>query len=246
MMPQVTIYCYREGALPFQRGYAVIAVDVIRATTTLATAVSKGRRCFPVASREAANQLSARLSNPLLAGELGGVLPPGFEINNSPAELNRRTDTFRPLILLSSSGTRLIDRCREHDAVYLACLRNFRPAADCVAGQHSDVAIVGAATRGEFREEDQICAAWIAQHLLGKGFAPADHETEAVINRWAPGSIEGVLNSASADYLIRSGQGRDLEFVLSHIADLEHACFLDGNEVVEAGAPNRQFAAAQG
>src|ERR1017187_2000053 len=102
MRPSVVIDCFPESAPRYNHGYAIVAVDVIRATTTIATAVSLGRRCFPVASREAAWGLSAGLHNPLLAGELGGVVPAGFEMDNSPAELAQRTDNSRPLILLSS------------------------------------------------------------------------------------------------------------------------------------------------
>src|SRR5262245_49992198 len=68
----------------YGEGYAIVAVDVIRATTTAVTGVALGRRCFPVPSLEAAVPLAARLDNPLLVGELGGNMPHGFHMNNSP------------------------------------------------------------------------------------------------------------------------------------------------------------------
>jgi len=48
-----------------------------------------------------------------------------FEVNNSPAEIAMRTDIERPLVLLSSAGTKLIHAARENDVTYLACFRNY-------------------------------------------------------------------------------------------------------------------------
>jgi 2-phosphosulfolactate phosphatase len=127
-------------------------------------------------------------------------------------------------------------------------MANFSPsrigatAAKQVAEHHSRVAIIGAGSRGTFREEDQICCAWIADHLMEMGFAAGNSETLALVKRWPVGSIEGIMSSASSDYLLRSGQGRDLEFVLSHVADLDKAYALDGDEIIEAGTRESEFA----
>src|SRR5207245_2446733 len=44
----VVIASFQEDAEINRDGYAVVAIDVIRATTTAITAVAAGRRCFPV------------------------------------------------------------------------------------------------------------------------------------------------------------------------------------------------------
>ena len=100
----VVIDCFPESVRHYREGYALVAIDVIRATTTAVTAVNMGRRCFPAPSIEIALPLAARLNNPLLVGELGGNMPYGFDMNNSPAEMAHRDDLMRPMILLSSSG----------------------------------------------------------------------------------------------------------------------------------------------
>src|SRR5438552_9334158 len=126
MRKTVVIDCFPESLVSYRKGYAIVAVDVIRATTTAVTTVALGRRCFPVPSLDAAVPLAARLTNPLLVGELGGSMPYGFDLNNSPAALESRTDTHRPMILLSSAGTRLVCAGEESQAMYAACLRNYR------------------------------------------------------------------------------------------------------------------------
>lgn len=232
MKYSVVIDCFPESVRRYRRGYAIVAVDVIRATTTIATAIAMGRKCFPVPTLEAAHQVSARLRNPLLAGEVGGVIAPGFEINNSPAELAMRNDISRPLVLLSSSGTKLVHMVRATKAAYIACFRNFEFLANSLVGRHSRIAIIGAGSRGEFRQEDQMCCAWIAEHLIDSGYFTANKETAAIVERWRRMSPSAILSSPSAKYLMRSGQRKDLDFILAHIADLDWEFTIQGDEVV--------------
>jgi 2-phosphosulfolactate phosphatase len=231
----VVIDCLPESALRYREGYAIVAIDVIRATTTLITGVALGRRCYAAPSVEAAEALAARLEGALLAGEVGGSMPCGFELTNSPAALAARPDIERPMVLVSSSGTRLIHNARGCDAIYLACFRNYRAAAAQLAGRHRRIALIGAGTRSEFREEDQMCCAWIAALLLGAGYRAADAATREMVARWRSAPPEACRQSRSAAYLARTGQLADLEFVLSHVADLDAAFPVDNERVVRLG-----------
>ena len=104
----VSICCFEEGPIEYVDNAALVAVDVIRATTTAVTAIAMGRECHLAPTLHAAFDKASRLSNALLAGEIGGDMPPGFDLSNSPAELAVRSDVSRPLVLLSSTGTRLM------------------------------------------------------------------------------------------------------------------------------------------
>src|SRR5690242_2392437 len=120
MQKTVVIDCFPESANHYLNGYAIVAIDVVRATTTAITAVASGRRCFPVPTLEAAFALAKRLRDPLLAGEQRGAMPPGFHINNSPSDIIARWDVERPLIQLSSSGTKLCNEAAKCSATFLA------------------------------------------------------------------------------------------------------------------------------
>ena len=48
--PTVVIDCFPESAKKYRDSHAIVAVDVIRATTTVVTAVSLGWECFPTQS----------------------------------------------------------------------------------------------------------------------------------------------------------------------------------------------------
>ena len=232
MRNRVVIDCFQENPEFLRDGYAVVAIDVIRATTTAITAVATGRRCFPVPSVEAAKLVQRELPNALLAGEVAGHLPEDFEVNNSPVEIAMRRDFERPLILLSSSGTKLIHAARESDFTYLACFRNHSTLSRHLIAHHSNVALVGAGTRGEFREEDQICCAWIARELIDAGYEPENERTSSIVERWGTAAADACLCSRSAEYLLKSGQTMDLDFTLEHVDDLPHVFMMKDGEVV--------------
>lgn len=233
MRKTVVIDCFPESIETYRDGYAIVAVDVIRATTTAVTSVALGRKCFPSPTLEAAVPLAARLPNPLLVGELGGSMPYGFDLNNSPADLESRTDIHRPMLLLSTSGTKLICGAVSSQAMYVACLRNYSATISYLAAHHPTIAIIGAGSRGEFREEDQLCCAWIAEGLLAAGYEAQDERTLAIIEQWRGAPVDAIVDGKSAEYLRKSDQSRDLEYVLTHIDDLDEVYRYEGGQVIK-------------
>lgn len=231
MRKTVVIDSFPESVSRYRQGWAVVAVDVIRATTTAITAAAAGRRCFPAPDIDTAKQIAAQLPGALLAGESSGSMPVGFEMDNSPAQLFARTDVYRPLVLVSSSGTRVIHAAANCDAAYLSCFRCHSATAAYLAGRHSRIAVIGAGTKGEFREEDQMCCAWIADALMLRGFQPGNLPTIEIAERWRDSPAHACLCSRSVDFLRRTGQLRDLDFILSHIDDLAAVFPVIGGEV---------------
>ncbi|MGI8827385.1 MAG: 2-phosphosulfolactate phosphatase [Chloroflexota bacterium] len=228
----VAIDCFVESVGNYDETWTIVAVDVIRATTTAVTAVALGRRCFPVPAVESVECVASGLTDPLLAGELGGNMPYGFHINNSPADVVARDDIHRPMILLSTSGTRLLCSAGESRVAFAACLRNVRAQAEYLAHRHDRVAIIGAGARGEFRKEDQMCCAGIAELLLQQGYRPVNSRTCEIVERWSGASVSDIASGKSAEYLVRTGQTKDLEFVLGHIDDLEDVYAYRDGELV--------------
>jgi phosphosulfolactate phosphohydrolase-like enzyme len=91
-----------------------------------------------------------------------------FEAPNMEDELER------PMILLSTSRTRLIAEAGTHGRAFAACLRNARAQADHLAAQGVSVHLLGADSRGKFRDEGRLCCARIARVLVERVYAPAD------------------------------------------------------------------------
>jgi 2-phosphosulfolactate phosphatase len=229
----VAIDAFASSAAKYA-GRTIVAIDVIRATTMAVTALAVGRRCLVARDVDDALAIRRHLGDALLAGEVAGDKPPEFDINNSPVELVEReeVDPDRPLVIVSSSGADLmLEANRQTEDTYVACLRNVSAVARHLAERDDDVTLIGAGSRGEFREEDQLCCAWIAERLVQAGFEPATDRTQAIIDRWRDSSIDDIETSNSVGYLRRSGQLRDLDFIASHVDDLDLVTSMQGNEL---------------
>lgn len=229
MSRTVVINHLPAAADKYRATHAIVAVDVIRATTTATTALHLGREVYVARDSDEAFVLAEDLLDPLLVGELGGNVPYGFHMSNSPVQVSALagvpSGTFtkmdRPIVLVSSSGTALMLNAQGSEAVYLACLRNFRAVASYIAGRHDKIAVIGAGTRGVFRREDQVACSWLAEILIGSGYLAEDDRTAELVTKWSGADVKIIRTGRSAEYLRETGQVHDLEFVLHHVDDLD-------------------------
>lgn len=166
-----------------ERSVCVI-VDVLRASSTIATILSRDcPEVVPAASVEDARRIGAALPGHILCGEAGGLPPEGFTYGNSPSEFSRLDLVGRPVILATSNGTRVLAAVAERaPAVLVGCLLNrtaaARAAIDIAARDGLDIAVVcSAAHRGAtFVLEDALGAGAIAAAALdlSPDLAPSD------------------------------------------------------------------------
>jgi 2-phosphosulfolactate phosphatase len=134
--------------------------------------------------------------------------------------------------MLSSSGTALLaELANATTPAFVACFRNSAATAAALGEISAPIALIGAGSRGNFREEDQMGCAWVARSLVSEGFSPSDPITSEVIERWANEPAAAASVSDSVGYLRSSGQLRDFSFILDHVDDLDLVCRLDGREV---------------
>jgi 2-phosphosulfolactate phosphatase len=140
-----------------------IVVDVLRATSTIAQALTSGyRRVLCCAEIEEARALRAEIPDSLVGGERNAVQIEGFDVGASPREfLERRADT---LILSTTNGTRaVLEAARRCNEVLLGSLLNLEAVARTVQGR--DTVIVCAGFQGAFALDDAYCAGRIVQLL---------------------------------------------------------------------------------
>jgi len=78
--------------------------------------------------------------------------------------------------------------------------------------------------------------AWVAEQLVASGYFPETEATSQYISHWSGKSPEEVRGGRSAAYLNQSGQEVDLEFVLSHIDDLDTVPSLVNGGLISAAA----------
>ena len=102
------------GAVP--AGVCAVAIDVLRATTTLAVARLNGAaRIAPFATPAEALAFRGRTPGALACGEREGRIVEGFDLGNSPGEFTRERVNGKPLAFASTNGSLALlaaSRCR--------------------------------------------------------------------------------------------------------------------------------------
>jgi len=233
----VAIDFFPEAAYRYLNYDAIVCVDIIRATTTLVTSVARGRKTFAAESRAEAQRIASTLTDPIIAGEDETGAPNGYDLPNSPYQVGRRKDIWRPLILVSSYGTKLIANALDCEAVYVASLRNMTATAETLAEEgYERIAILGACSGGQHRCEDQLAAARLGKLLRARGYSPNARNTVTAIQRWSEADTELIRLGRSAESLRLTEQGDDLEYIMSHVDDVDVACATTGAEVHSAGS----------
>jgi 2-phosphosulfolactate phosphatase len=142
-----------------------IVVDVVRATSTIAQALSAGyRRVLCVPEIEQARALRADLADSIVGGERDAVRIDGFDAGASPREfLKPRAET---LILSTTNGTRTIVTAAERcDEVLVGSLLNLGAVVRAAAERGEDVAVICAGYKGAFAFDDAYCAGRFVQAL---------------------------------------------------------------------------------
>jgi 2-phosphosulfolactate phosphatase len=195
-------------------GAVVVAIDVLRATTTAITALAHGARAvLPVAEPEAVREARAGFApgETLLGGERHGRPLPGFDLGNSPAEYQPEVVSGKTVILTTTNGTRLLARCGRAAQVALGALVNAGAVADWLSGWPGKAVVACAGRAGGFSLEDTVCAGLIVNRLgpgweLGRGAAAALGLYGAY--REDPG--RALAESPHGRYLCEIGLGADL------------------------------------
>lgn len=149
-----------------------IAVDVLRATTTIATALSAGAEAVQVfSSMDELMQVSEQWppEQRLRAGERGGAKVTGCDLGNSPLDCTPELMQGRRLFISTTNGTRCLERIQGAETVLTAALVNRAAVVDYLLLHRPEtVWIVGSGWEGSFSLEDTVCAGAIAQLLADR------------------------------------------------------------------------------
>jgi 2-phosphosulfolactate phosphatase len=196
------------------RDATVLVVDVLRASTTIITALGNGcEAVVPVRDPDDARR-RAGARDVLLAGERRGEPIPGFDLGNSPVEVTGERVRGKTVVFTTSNGTRALLAARGARAIGVAALVNLSAAADWARRGGGDVVIVCAGERGTRSLEDLVCAGLLAERLAGgiPGAVLTDAASEAVALARRYGAEVGRLreDSSWARHLASSGRAHDV------------------------------------
>jgi hypothetical protein len=238
---RVTIDAFPESAARHARREALVAVDVITASTTMVTAAALGRPVFPALDLVGGLNLARLLGAPHVASDDPKAQTKARPTIVSLSDVARET-CRAPLVVGGADGARLLASASGNRNVYVACLRNLSATAAHLAASHSDVVIVAAGHDGQARYDDEIAAAHLARRLVDAGFECTDGETADIVKRMGDADLGLAGLGRSASTLRRQGRHRDVDFVLEHVDDLPLVCaYAQGTVAVldTEGRPHR-------
>ncbi len=200
------------------RGRAALVIDVIRATSCVASALAAGAKAiYPAASIQSARRTRAELpsdNDALLCGERGGVVIPGFDLGNSPREFSPEAVGGKTLVMTTTNGTGALVGAAAADRTFAVSFLNLS-ATVREARKSAAVQIVCAGKEGRFSLDDGLCAG-AAVLALSKGRGgDVELSDEALamaeIARRRRPSAEFFRRCEAGRALLPVGRGADLE-----------------------------------
>ncbi len=148
-------------------GRAVVVFDVLRATTTIVSALAAGAREVRIFSAldEARHAAAAGESARLLCGERDCLPPPGFDLGNSPGDFTAARVAGKTIFMCTTNGTRAIVAASGAARLFAGALLNASAVAKALVLLGIDVTLLCAGTRGTIAPEDLIGAGAVLDAL---------------------------------------------------------------------------------
>ena len=185
-----------------------IAVDVLRATSTMATVLAAGGEAVQVFSDlDQLMTVSEQWPSDkrLRAGERGGAKVAGFELGNSPLDCTAELVAGKRLFISTTNGTRALQRIQNAPIVLAAALINRAAVVKfLLEKQPETVWIVGSGWEGSYSLEDTVCAGAIAHSIWQQTNCPLEDisgndevvSAIALYSQWQ-NDLLGLLHKAS-------------------------------------------------
>jgi 2-phosphosulfolactate phosphatase len=194
-------------------GCAAVVFDVLRATSTMVTALSHGAAgVWPARSIEEARALKERRPGALLGGERHGEKIAGFDLGNSPLEYGENV-RGREIISTTTNGTIALRAAENAERVLAASLLNNGAVAEHLAAQAPrGILLVCAGTFREAALEDILAAGMLISLL--PGCVPGDSAQLALaLYRQEAHDLAGALRRGkNGRALIAKGREAEVEW----------------------------------
>lgn len=144
-----------------------IMVDALRASTTITLALNNFNEIIPCFTPEEAFELKKEI-NGIIAGERSGKRVEGFDVGNSPKDVENYDTDIETLILTTSNGTRIL---KDMDStVLVGSMVNAKAVGyKSVEIAENEIDVVMAGYKGNFALEDFLAAGeilyWVCDRL---------------------------------------------------------------------------------
>lgn len=228
------VYHTPEEAPADQVPDCAIAIDVLRATTTIAAAFQAGAEAVQVFSDlDRLIQVSEQwpADRRIRAGERGGERVEGCDLGNSPLDHSRDLTQGRRLFMSTTNGTRCLERIQHSPLVMTAALTTRQATVKALLSKQPEtVWLVGSGWEGSYSLEDTVCAGAIVHSLIdqtGLSFKELAGNDAAIASvslflQWQGQLLELMRHATHGQRLLKQHQ----------LADLEYCAQLDVSDMV--------------
>jgi 2-phosphosulfolactate phosphatase len=199
-----------------------VVIDVLRATTTIATALAAGAEAVQAFS-QIDELLKVSDSWPaekrVRVGERGGSKVEGFDLDNSPLNCTAERVENKRLFLTTTNGTRALQRVADAPIVITAAMINCQSVVKYLTEKKPEtVWLVGSGWEGGYSLEDTVCAGAIAQYLKKNADFKLEIGNDEVIaaitlyQQWYTDLLGLFHRSSHGQRLLRLGCDEDLKY----------------------------------
>ena len=199
----------------------VVIIDVLRATSTIATALYNGARCvIPVDSVTRCMEIGRQIEG-ITAGERDGQIAEGLEYGNSPFEYPREFIDGKTLVLTTTNGTRLLHMALEKGAkeIITGSFPNLSVVCSHLVERQQNVILGCAAWKDRVNFEDMLFAGAVISNI-GHHFSincDSSHLASGTYER-AKKDLFGFMKKNNASHyhrLMNYGLEKDIRYCLA-------------------------------
>ena len=198
--------------------HCAVVIDVLRATTTIATALHGGAEAVQAFSNMDLLRSESEKwpkNKRLRAGERGGKQLEGCDLGNSPLDCTPPLVKGKRLFLTTTNGTRALERVQSAPLVLTAAQINRQAVVDYLRREQPEVVwLVGSGWEGGYSLEDTACAGAIAGALSDIRSVGNDEVIAAIAlySQWQDRLLDMFRQSTHGQRLLRLNCEADLRF----------------------------------
>lgn len=202
------------------KGKTVLVIDILRASTTIASALFHGaKEIIPSHTLDNATKIASNLfaGQSVLGGERHGKKIDGFDLGNSPLEYHEENVNKKSIVFATTNGTVAIYRARYGDKVIITGFVNITSVVNYIKEQNlQELYILCAGKDQAFCIEDALCAGAIIDRLFSSHqfeFQLSDSARASLMmwERMEQQLVEVLKESDHGKYLISIGAEADID-----------------------------------
>lgn len=219
----------------------VVIIDVLRATSTIATALYNGARCvIPVDSVSRCIELGRQIDG-ITAGERDGKIAEGLKYGNSPFEYPTTFISGKALVLTTTNGTRLLQMALDKNAgeIITGSFPNLSSVCDYLIEMKQNVILGCAAWKEKVNIEDTMFAGAVIARVKDYFTINCDssHIAETIYNSAKQNMFEFMKKNNASHYhrLMNFGLEKDIRYCLAADGANVLPVYKEGKLMVKAG-----------